>query len=58
LRVLIAGAHGEAPGADGHELRGLVRKEEQTGGVEAAGAALEGLLVADHGLVRYLVPGD
>src|SRR5215210_1398190 len=45
MRVLIAGAHGKTARrlvrmlvADGHEVRGLVRKEEQTGDVEADGA--------------------
>jgi nucleoside-diphosphate-sugar epimerase len=45
VRVLIAGAHGKTARrlvrmlvADGHEVRGLVRKEEQTGDVEADGA--------------------
>ena len=45
MRVLIAGAHGKTARPlvrmlveDGHEVRGLVRKEEQTGDVEADGA--------------------
>jgi len=45
VRVLIAGAHGKTARPlvrmlveDGHEVRGLVRKEEQTGDVEADGA--------------------
>ena len=45
MRVLIAGAHGKTARRltrmlveDGHEVRGLVRKEEQTGDVEADGA--------------------
>ena len=45
MRVLIAGAHGKTARrltrmlvGDGHEVRGLVRKEEQTGDVEAEGA--------------------
>jgi uncharacterized protein YbjT (DUF2867 family) len=45
VRVLIAGAHGKTARRltrvlieDGHEVRGLVRKEEQTGEVEADGA--------------------
>ena len=45
MRVLIAGAHGKTARRltrvlieDGHEVRGLVRKEEQTGEVEADGA--------------------
>jgi nucleoside-diphosphate-sugar epimerase len=45
MKVLIAGAHGKTARrlvrmlvADGHEVRGLVRKEEQTGDVEADGA--------------------
>ena len=45
MRVLIAGAHGKTARrlvrmlvADGHEVRGLVRKEEQAGDVEADGA--------------------
>src|SRR5918995_800911 len=45
VKVLIAGAHGKTARrlvrmlvADGHEVRGLVRKEEQTGDVEADGA--------------------
>ena len=45
MRVLIAGAHGKTARhltrmlvEDGHEVRGLVRKEEQTGDVEADGA--------------------
>jgi uncharacterized protein YbjT (DUF2867 family) len=45
VRVLIAGAHGKTARRlvrmlveDGHEVRGLVRKEEQTGDVEADGA--------------------
>jgi uncharacterized protein YbjT (DUF2867 family) len=45
VRVLIAGAHGKTARhltrmlvEDGHEVRGLVRKEEQTGDVEADGA--------------------
>ncbi len=46
MRVLIAGAHGKTARRltrmlveDGHEVRGLVRKEEQRGDVEADGAA-------------------
>ena len=45
MRVLIAGAHGKTARRltrilveNGHEVRGLVRKEEQTGDVEADGA--------------------
>ena len=45
MRVLVAGAHGKTArrlvrmlAEDGHEVRGLVRKEEQTGDVEADGA--------------------
>ena len=45
MRVLIAGAHGKTAMrltrmlvAEDHEVRGLVRKEEQTGEVEADGA--------------------
>jgi uncharacterized protein YbjT (DUF2867 family) len=45
VRVLIAGAHGKTARRltrmlveDGHEVRGLVRKEEQTDDVEADGA--------------------
>jgi len=45
VRVLIAGAHGKTARRlvrmlveDGHEVRGLVRKQEQTGDVEADGA--------------------
>ena len=45
MRVLIAGARGKTARRltrmlveDGHEVRGLVRKEEQTGDVEADGA--------------------
>ena len=45
MRVLVAGAHGKTARRlvrmlveDGHEVRGLVRKEEQTGDVEADGA--------------------
>ena len=45
MRVLIAGAHGKTARRltrmlveEGHEVRGLVRKEEQTGEVEADGA--------------------
>jgi len=45
VRVLIAGAHGQTARrltrmlvGDGHEVRGLVRKEEQTGDIEADGA--------------------
>jgi uncharacterized protein YbjT (DUF2867 family) len=45
VRVLIAGAHGKTARRltrmlveDGHEVRGLVRKEEQTGDIEADGA--------------------
>jgi uncharacterized protein YbjT (DUF2867 family) len=45
VRVLVAGAHGKTArrlvrmlAEDGHEVRGLVRKEEQTGDVEAGGA--------------------
>ena len=45
MRVLIAGAHGKTARRlvrmlveDGHEVRGLVRKEEQTGDVAADGA--------------------
>jgi uncharacterized protein YbjT (DUF2867 family) len=45
VRVLIAGAHGKTARrlvrmlvADGHEVRGLVRKEEQASDVEADGA--------------------
>ena len=45
MKVLIAGAHGKTARRltrmlveDGHEVRGLVRKEEQTGGIEAGGA--------------------
>jgi uncharacterized protein YbjT (DUF2867 family) len=45
VRVLIAGAHGKTARhltrmlvEDGHEVRGLVRKEEQMGDVEADGA--------------------
>lgn len=45
MRVLIAGAHGKTARRlvrmlveDGHEVRGLVRKQEQTGDVEADGA--------------------
>lgn len=45
MRVLIAGAHGKTARhltrmlvEDGHEVRGLVRKEEQMGDVEADGA--------------------
>jgi nucleoside-diphosphate-sugar epimerase len=45
VRVLVAGAHGKTArrlvrmlAEDGHEVRGLVRKEEQTGDVEADGA--------------------
>jgi len=45
VRVLVAGAHGKTARRlvrmlveDGHEVRGLVRREEQTGDVEADGA--------------------
>ena len=45
MRVLVAGAHGKTARRlvrmlveGGHEVRGLVRKEEQTGDVEADGA--------------------
>jgi uncharacterized protein YbjT (DUF2867 family) len=45
VRVLIAGAHGKTARRlvrmlveDGHEVRGLIRKEEQAGDVEADGA--------------------
>ena len=45
VRVLVAGAHGKTARrlvrmlvADGHEVRGLVRKQEQTGDVESDGA--------------------
>ena len=45
MRVLVAGAHGKTARrlvrmlvADGHEVRGLVRKEEQATTVEADGA--------------------
>src|SRR5215203_436174 len=45
VRVLVAGAHGKTArrlvrmlAEDGHEVRGLVRKEEQTGDIEADGA--------------------
>jgi hypothetical protein len=45
VRVLIAGAHGKTArrlvrmlAEDGHEIRGLVRKEEQTDDVAADGA--------------------
>jgi nucleoside-diphosphate-sugar epimerase len=45
MKVLIAGAHGKTARrlvrmlvADGHEVRGLVRKEEQIGDVESDGA--------------------
>ena len=45
MRVLVAGAHGKTArrlvrmlAEDGHEVRSLVRKEEQTGDVEADGA--------------------
>jgi uncharacterized protein YbjT (DUF2867 family) len=45
VRVLIAGAHGKTARRltrmlveEGHEVRGLVRKEEQTGDVESDGA--------------------
>ena len=45
MRVLIAGAHGKTArrlvrilAGDGHEVRGLVRKEEQMGAVEEDGA--------------------
>jgi uncharacterized protein YbjT (DUF2867 family) len=45
VRVLVAGAHGKTARRltrmlveDGHEVRGLVRKEEQTGDIEADGA--------------------
>src|SRR5215207_6827308 len=45
MKVLVAGAHGKTAGRlvrvlpeDGHEVRGLVRKGEQTGDVEADGA--------------------
>jgi uncharacterized protein YbjT (DUF2867 family) len=45
VRVLIAGAHGKTARRltrmlvdEGHEVRGLVRKEEQTGDVKADGA--------------------
>ena|SRR5215208_5893636 len=45
MRVLIAGAHGKTARRltrmlveDGHEVRELVRKEEQTGDIEADGA--------------------
>ena len=45
MRVLVAGAHGKTARRltrmlveDGHEVRGLVRKEEQTGDIEADGA--------------------
>ena len=45
MRVLIAGAHGKTARrltrmlvGEGHEVRGLVRKEEQTGDVESDGA--------------------
>jgi uncharacterized protein YbjT (DUF2867 family) len=45
MKVLVAGAHGKTArrlvrmlAEDGHEVRGLVRKEEQTGDVEADGA--------------------
>src|SRR5215212_12043087 len=45
MRVLVAGAHGKTArrlvrllAEDGHEVTGLVRKEEQTGDVEADGA--------------------
>lgn len=45
MRILIAGAHGKTARrlarmlvGEGHEVRGLVRKEEQMGDVEADGA--------------------
>src|SRR5829696_6834695 len=45
MKVLVAGAHGKTARrlvriltGDGHEVRGLVRKEEQTGDVESDGA--------------------
>jgi uncharacterized protein YbjT (DUF2867 family) len=45
MRVLVAGAHGKTArrlvrmlAKDGHEVRGLVRKEEQMPDVEADGA--------------------
>jgi uncharacterized protein YbjT (DUF2867 family) len=45
MKVLVAGAHGKTARRlvrmlveDGHEVRGLVRKEEQTGDVEVDGA--------------------
>src|SRR5919112_1691640 len=45
VRVLVAGAHGKTARRlvrmlveGGHEVRGLVRQEEQTGDVEADGA--------------------
>ena len=45
MRVLIAGAHGKTARrltrmlvAEGHEVRGLVRKEDQTGDVASDGA--------------------
>ena len=45
MKVLVAGAHGKTARhlvrmltEDGHEVRGLVRKEEQKGDVEADGA--------------------
>jgi uncharacterized protein YbjT (DUF2867 family) len=45
VRVLVAGAHGKTArrlvrllAEDGHEVTGLVRKQEQTGDVEADGA--------------------
>lgn len=45
MKVLVAGAHGKTARRlvrmlveDGHEVRGLVRKEEQAGDVEADGA--------------------
>ena len=45
MKVLIAGAHGKTARRlrrmlleDGHEVKGLVRKEEQTGDIEADGA--------------------
>jgi hypothetical protein len=54
MKVLVAGAHGKTARRlvrmlkeDGHEMRGLVRKEEQMPDVEADGA--EPVLVGPSG---------
>jgi uncharacterized protein YbjT (DUF2867 family) len=68
VRVLVAGAHGKTArrlvrmlAEDGHEVRGLVRKEEQTGDVERketmdyGGAAKLVEAAEERGVRRYLM---